>query len=322
MGRLRGWLGGCIKFKVNINMTFYKTNERVLAEFWASSNPDKKISGTLEIFENGEISISTIEPFNDKLAKIKRKPIEIMMPEQGTFDLNNRNVNFIKSKTHYYRKNNFGIIYYQDKQNKQKISNITTKFNNDDGIPEFDWVEGKCEFGYFKFFSSYTNLSKQKGFKYSTYKGFDFGLICKDLIQKKQGGFDKVRFRIDYLSMFFASKSKLSQLVACPDPKDTNKTIYQINYHNEKEEILSFWLDKYKIEISSRVTNYPTGKQRFEKSQLRIDVTEDFWIDITKNKGVITKEEVFKLQAFLERYFSFCLNTPIYTQSTTGFIDG
>jgi hypothetical protein len=27
------------------------------------------------------------------------------------------------------------------------------------------------------------------------------------------------------------------------------------------------------------------------------------------------------LQAFLERYFSFCLNSPIYTQSVTGFIE-
>jgi hypothetical protein len=45
---------------------------------------------------------------------------------------------------------------------------------------------------------------------------------------------------------FFANKSKLSQLVAFPEPEGSNKTIYQINYHNEKEEILSFWLNKPK----------------------------------------------------------------------------
>jgi len=293
-------------------MAFYQTNQRVLAEFWASSNPNKKISGTLEIFENGEVEISTPDPFEDKLLNIKREPIatDIIDPTNLTSNL-----------TYYYRKDSFSTISLQKEENNKKISKIKTKFNNDDEIPEFDWVAGKCEFGYFKFFSSYKNLNEQKSSKYSTYNGFDFGVIHKDAIQSQQDGFDKVRFRIDYLSLFFANKSKLSQLVAFPDPKDGNKTIYQINYHNEKEEILSFWLDKYKITICSRVTNYPTGSQRFEKNQLKIDVTEDFWIDITKNKGVITEEEIFRLQAFLERYFSFCLNSPIYTQSVTGFID-
>jgi hypothetical protein len=177
-------------------MPFYKTNQRVLGEFWASSNPNKKISGTLEILENGEVEITTLDPFEDKLLKIKREPIKNYKQDPNDFTKQ------VITESFYYRKNNFFQIAL-DIQDDKKISKIKTKFNNDDEIPEFDWIEGKCEFGYFKFFSSYKNLSKQKGFKYSTYNGFDFGVIYKDVIISKQDGFDKIRFRIDYLSLFF-----------------------------------------------------------------------------------------------------------------------
>jgi ApeA N-terminal domain 1 len=297
-------------------MPFYETNKKVLAEFWASSNPDKKVFGTLEISDNGEIEISTTEPFEDKLSKIKREPIET-----NIIDSNNPTSNSIKSKTYYYRKNNFIIVYYENQENN-KISKIKTKFNNDDEIPYFDWVEGECEFGYFKLFTSYNNLTKQKGFKYSTYSGFEFGILYKETVTKKQSGFDKVRFRIDYLSVFFNNKSKLSEVIAFPKGFDNpNETIYQIKSTEDKNEILSFWLDKYKITISSKIINYPTGDKKFERNQVKIKVTEDFWIDITKNTGFINEDEIFELQPFLERYFSFCLNTPVYTQSVTGFID-
>ena len=208
-------------------------NEKVDAKFYASSDPTTEYSSSILIFKNGTIELSCIGSLPDKLSKIKRKPI-------------NNGFN----QSHFYRQHSASTIFYPERKNPTKVTSIKTKFNFDAEIPQSDYIQGHCRFGYFILFAKHALSYTSKG-GYYTYKGFEYGLFSKKITDKKNFYIYKLNLSFDHLASF-VDDSK-TEVVHLYDPESGLPTFTQIKHTVDKLPILQLEVKNYLAKVYSRV---------------------------------------------------------------------